>query len=344
MEQDYKKFLQEYDGPPVNIMEVCGTHTAEISHCGIPSMLSPRIHLVSGPGCPVCVTVTAYIDKLIELSRSPQNVIVTFGDMIRVTGKSQSLNDAKAEGAQVRMVYSPLDVLKIAASDSAKTFIFAAVGFETTTPVYAMLLEEAIQSGLTNIKLLTSLKTMPAAIRWVCEKQGGIDGFLAPGHVSTITGSRIYDDLAEKYRIPFAVAGFTGPLILEALAALVKLRGTGRVVNCYPSAVTWKGNEKAQRAVDRFFTPCDAAWRGFGIIKDSGMLLREEYQHFNAGSGEETVDEAHNPKCRCAKVLTGAINPTQCPLFGVECTPSSQQGACMVSSEGSCYNYYINKR
>ena len=341
---DYKKFLREYSGPPVRIMEVCGTHTAEISHCGIPSMLSPRITLVSGPGCPVCVTVTDYIDKLIDLSKDPDHVIVTFGDMIRVTGKRQSLQDIRAQGGEVRMVYSPLDMLELAMKEPSKTFIFAAVGFETTTPVYAMLIEEAIQRGIANIRLLTSLKTMPAAIDWICVRQGGIDGFLAPGHVSTITGSRIYEDLAKRYRVPFAVAGFTGQQILEALAALVKLQGHDRVVNCYPTAVTWAGNEMAQDAVRRYFEPCDAAWRGFGIIEGSGMLLRKEYRRFDAGSADITKDREHNPKCLCAKVLTGAILPAQCSLFGKECTPSSQQGACMVSSEGTCYNYFIYKR
>ena len=333
MEFDVKKFLREYDGPPMNIMEVCGTHTAEISHCGIPSMLSPVLRLVSVPGCPVSVTVTAYVDRLIELAQSPGNVIVTFGDMMRVTGGSQSLNDVKALGAQVKMVYSPLDVLKLAAEDPRRTYIFAAVGFETTTPVYAMLIGEAIRDGLSNIRLLTSLKTMPAAIDWVCKNQSGIGGFLAPGHVSAITGSRIYESLAEKYKIPFAVAGFTGPQMLEALASLVIHRGQGRVMNCYPSVVTRNGNEIARQAVDHYFTPCDAAWRGFGIIADSGMLLREEYAPFDAGSRDIVTDRSHNPKCRCAQVLTGDITPDQCPLFGVECTPASQQGACMVSSE-----------
>ena len=308
---DLRDFLKEYDGPPVSLMEVCGTHTAEISHCGIPSMLSPDIRLISGPGCPVCVTVTAYIDKLLELSRDSRNVIVTFGDMLRVTGKSQSLNAAKAMGAQVRMVYSPMDTLKLAAADKSRTFIFAAVGFETTTPVYAMLLEEAIKNGIHNIKLLTSLKTMPPVIGWVCEKQGGIDGFIAPGHVSVITGSDSYQALAEKYRIPFAVAGFQGEQILAAIYALVKCRGQGKVMNLYPSVVTARGNETAQRAVQKYFVPCDAAWRGMGIIKNSGVALREEYLAFDAGSRTLIDDHVHNPRCRCAQVLTGSIKPTQ---------------------------------
>lgn len=341
---DVKEFLKEYDGPLLNLMEVCGTHTAEVSRCGITSMLSPKIHLISGPGCPVCVTVTAYIDKLIELCMAPNTVIVSFGDMLHVTGKSQSLNDCKAFGGQVRMVYSPMDTLELALSDKEKTYIFAAVGFETTTPAYALLLEEAIKNEIKNIKILTSLKTMPPVIDWVCKNQNGINGFLAPGHVSTITGSDIFIPLAEKYQLPFAVAGFGGEQILEALYALVKCRSRATVMNLYTSAVTNRGNETAQCMVEKYFVPCDASWRGIGIIPASGMKLRDEYIAYDAGSEDLDTDQIHNPKCRCGQVLTGAIKPNRCPLFGKECTPQTQQGACMVSTEGSCYNYYINKR
>lgn len=325
-------------------MEVCGTHTAEISRNGIPSMLSPSIRLISGPGCPVCVTVTAYIDRLLELAKDSRNVIVTFGDMLRVAGASQSLNDVRAAGAAVRMVYSPMDMLKLAREDPFRTYIFAAAGFETTTPVYAMLLEEAIRNSISNIKLLTALKTMPPVIRWVCDKQGGVDGFIAPGHVSVITGSDCYKALAAQYRIPFAVAGFHGEQLLAAIFALVKCRGQGRVMNLYPSVVTAKGNEAAQRAVHRYFMPCDVAWRGMGVIKGSGIKLRPEFESFDAGSDHLTFDQVRNPDCRCAQVLTGLIAPTKCPLFGKSCTPYAQQGACMVSAEGSCYQYYVNKR
>ncbi|MEI6580162.1 MAG: hydrogenase formation protein HypD [Eubacteriales bacterium] len=341
---EIKEYLKKYDGSAVNIMEVCGTHTAEISRCGIQSMLSPYINLISGPGCPVCVTVTDYIDRLVELSMEPNTAVVTFGDMMRVTGKSQSLNDSKASGGQVRMVYSPMDTLKLAAADKTKTFVFAAVGFETTTPVYAMLLKETIKQGIANVKILTSLKTMPSVIDWVCKNQGTIDGFLAPGHVSTITGSDIFNPLAKKYKVPFAVAGFSGKQIFEAIYALVKCRGKVKVMNLYPSVVTEKGNETAQNIVREYFVPCDAAWRGIGVIAGSGMVLREEFAAFDAGSAELTTDHIHNQKCRCAQVLTGAIKPTNCPLFGNECTPQTQQGACMVSTEGSCYNYFVNKR
>ena len=341
---EIKRFLKEYDGPPLRLMEVCGTHTAEISRCGIVSMLSPKIRLVSGPGCPVCVTVTAYVDRLVELCREPGNTVVTFGDMLRVRGSEKCLNDARAEGGRVRMVYSPMDVLKLASKEPDQTFIFAAVGFETTAPVYAALLRDATDAGIANIRLLTSLKTMPPVIDWVCRNQGGVDGFLAPGHVSVVTGSRIFRPLARRYGIPFAVAGFQGDELLVAIAALVKKRGSGCVMNLYPYAVTENGNEKAQAAVNQYFSPHDAAWRGIGVIPDSGMELRPEYARFDAGSGGLYEDKGTNADCRCGQVLTGALTPTQCPLFGTACTPQTPQGACMVSMEGSCYHYYLNKR
>ncbi len=341
---EYQTYLKNYDGEPIRLMEVCGTHTAEISRSGIVSVLSPKIRLISGPGCPVCVTVTSYIDRLVALSMEPDFVVVSFGDLLRVKGSSRSLNDAKASGGQVRMVYSPMDTLKLAAAEPGKIFVFAAVGFETTTPVYALLLDEARRSGIRNIRLLTSLKTMPPVIDWVCSNQGGIDGYIAPGHVCVITGSEIFRSLAQKYSIPFAVSGFEPQQILLAIYALVRRRARGEVMNLYPSAVTAGGNQAAQEMVGRFFMPCDAAWRGMGVIADSGMCLRPEYAEFDAGSAALTDDRSANPNCRCARVLTGAISPRECPLFGKGCTPQSPQGACMVSTEGSCYQYYVNKR
>ena len=369
------EYLQSYDGKPLRFMEVCGTHTAEIHRNGIPALLPPSIELVSGPGCPVCVTVSAYIDRLIELGRNPKNCIVTFGDMLRVPGSAISLSEARAQGCSVRMVYSPMDALKLAKADPDHGYIFAAVGFETTTPVYALLVQEALEQGVKNLRLLTSLKVMPPAIDWICAHnssdacpareisvpvRGGqsgemqesgwipafrgihgperIHGFLAPGHVSVITGSRIFEPLARKYGLPFVVAGFEGKEILAAIAALVKLQGQGRVLNLYPSAVTEEGNREAQERVDRFFEPCDAAWRGIGVIAGSGRKLRKEYEAFDAGSAELMEDAGGNPACRCAQVLMGRIRPQECPLFGKVCTPQTPQGACMVSTEGSCFS------
>lgn len=339
-----QEFLKQYDGEPMRIMEVCGTHTAAISHSGIPSVISPKIRLISGPGCPVCVTVTSYIDRLVSLSMEPGCAVVSFGDLLRVKGSARSLNDARALGGQVRMVYSPMDVLKLAAAEPEKTFVFAAVGFETTAPVYALLLGEAVRAGLENIRLLTSLKTMPPVIDWVCAHQGGIDGFLAPGHVSVITGSDLFEPLARKYSIPFAVSGFEPEQILISLYALVRLRGRGVVKNLYPSVVTARGNVQAQRLVSRYFEPCGAAWRGMGVIPNSGIRLRPEFARFDAGSAELTQDRGFHSACRCGQVLTGAISPHECPLFGRACAPQTPQGACMVSTEGSCYQYYVNRR
>ncbi len=340
---DIRAYLKNYDGPEVRLMEVCGTHTGQISRCGIPQMLSPKIRLISGPGCPVCVTVTAYIDRLVELSLQGETVL-TFGDLMRVPGGRMSLNDAKAAGGKVRMVYSPMDALKSASADPPHGYVFAAVGFETTTPVYAMLLEEAESAGIKNLRLLTSLKTMPQVIGWICGKQGGVDGFLAPGHVSVVTGSAAFEPLASKYGLPFVVVGFEGEQILEAIYALVRFRGRAGVWNLYPSAVTEEGNPVAQRAVSHYFKPCDAAWRGMGVIPGSGMALREEYVRFDAGSAGLCEDHAANGNCRCAQVLTGAVSPVECPLFGKACTPQLPQGACMVSQEGSCYNYFVSGR
>ena len=369
------EYLQSYDGKPLRFMEVCGTHTAEIHRNGIPALLPPSIELVSGPGCPVCVTVSSYIDRLIELGTDPKNCIVTFGDMLRVPGSAISLSEARAQGCSVRMVYSPMDALKLAKADPDHGYIFAAVGFETTTPVYALLVQEALEQGVKNLRLLTSLKVMPPAIDWICAHnssdacpareisvpvRGGqsgemqesgwipafrgihgperIHGFLAPGHVSVITGSRIFEPLARKYGLPFVVAGFEGKEILAAIAALVKLQGQGRVLNMYPSAVTEEGNTEARERVDRFFEPCDAAWRGIGVIAGSGRKLRKEYEAFDAGSAELMEDAGGNPACRCAQVLMGRIRPQECPLFGKVCTPQTPQGACMVSAEGSCFS------
>ncbi len=341
--KDIVKALKEYDGEEVRIMEVCGTHTAAISENGIPSMLSDKIKLISGPGCPVCVTVTAVIDKLVELSLRDDTVVLTFGDLIRVKGSKMSLADAKAEGAHVKMVYSPMEIISQAESDPLKTFVFAAIGFETTTPVYATVLEKAIEKDIHNLKLLTSLKTMPEVIRWVVNNGGGIDGFIAPGHVATITGSDEYKALSEELGIPFVVSGFDGPQLLMTIYALVSMKGKTGVRNMYKEVVTEKGNTLAKEKVNKYFTVSDASWRGMGTIKGSGMVLRDEYKEYDAGS--YGLDEDHMPPgCCCASVLVGKIRPCDCPLFGKSCTPDNAHGACMVSTEGSCYNYFVSGR
>ncbi|MBO5552293.1 MAG: hydrogenase formation protein HypD [Lachnospiraceae bacterium] len=317
--------------------EVCGTHTAGIVKNGIPSMLSDSIRLITGPGCPVCVTVTEYIDRLIELSSDPSNVIVSFGDLLRVPGSSGSLTRAGAQGADIRFVYSPSEMLASAKEDKAHTYIFAAVGFETTAPVYASMLSQAEEEGIENIKLLTSLKTMPQAIRRVSD---GIDGFLAPGHVAVITGTGEYRRLAEELEVPFVVSGFTGEELVASIYALVRLGREERkagFLNLYPRAVKKEGNETAREAVRLFFETGDAAWRGMGVIPDSGLYLRGEYKRYDAGSRNLTEDKKIKG-CRCPEVITGKCLPKECPLFGTSCTPEHPVGACMVSQEGACFN------
>ena len=341
--QEIKDKLKHYDGRPLRFMEVCGTHTAAISENGIAGMLSPNIHLISGPGCPVCVTVTAVIDRLVELSMAENTTVLTFGDLKRVRGSKFSLADARAMGGKVEMLYSPFDAIRMAKEHKDKQYVFAAIGFETTTPVYARVLDEASSEDIKNLKLLTSLKTMPEVIKWVCNNTSNIDGFLAPGHVSVITGSELFKELSEKTGLPFVVAGFDGAQLLTAVYALVGMQGHTGVKNLYRSAVTPEGNIKAQQEVDKFFEPCDASWRGMGMIPGSGMMIRKEYAAFDAGS--YGLDEDNMPPgCSCARVLTGEISPDECPLFGKMCTPEDAHGACMVSTEGSCYNYYISGR
>ncbi|MEE3467702.1 MAG: hydrogenase formation protein HypD [Eubacterium sp.] len=335
--------LKTYDGPPMRIMEVCGSHTDAVAKNGIPSILSEHITLLSGPGCPVCVTTSSYIDRLVELAREGQ-VIVTFGDLIRVPGSKDSLSTVRGEGCRVEMVYSPLDVIAMAEAEPETDFVFAAVGFETTAPVYALLVEEIVEKNIENVRLLTALKTMPEVITQMLADGAPVDGFLAPGHVSVVTGCECFRPIAERYGIPFAVSGFTGEELLSALYSLITHRGEGIVTNCYPSVVTDEGNVRAMDAVRTFFQKCPAAWRGLGEVPDSGYILREEYRRWDAGSEGLIRDEKKNPACCCDRVLTGRMRPYECPLYGRVCQPMNPQGACMVSTEGSCYSYYINKR
>jgi len=332
-------YLKNYDGEPISIMEVCGTHTSSIAKLGIKSVISDKIKLVSGPGCPVCVTVSEYIDRLCELSKSENNVIVSFGDMLRVKGSAESLEDAKASGGDVQMVYSPFEVLKLADENKDKTYIFAAVGFETTTPIYAMLIEKVIEQKITNIKILTSLKTMPNPIEWICEKNSNVSGFIAPGHVSVITGSEIFEGIANEYNVPFVVAGFSSEQILCAIYSLIKLRNQGKVLNLYKSAVNTNPNENSKALVEKYFYPYDASWRGIGNIPLSGLYLKDEFLEYDAGSVGLVQDNHFNPLCKCSEILIGKASPSDCQLFKKVCTPQNPQGACMVSVEGACHNF-----
>ena len=338
------EYLKMYDRRELTLMEVCGSHTAAIAKYGIKDLLSDKIRLISGPGCPVCVTPSAYIDRLIELAMTPGYVVATFGDMLRVPGSKRSLSEAKSEGANTVMVYSSLDVIKLAGEHPDRTYVFAAVGFETTAPVYTLLIEEAVKKGISNIRLLTSLKTMPGVIDHLLIHGASIDGFLAPGHVCAITGSAYFEELAQKHSIEFAVSGFSDRELLFAIYGLVRQieEATHCVKNYYPSVVETQGNPVAMEKLSRYFEPCDAVWRGMGTIAGSGLRLREEYASFDAGSEGLNEDIKRNKGCCCGEILMGKKEPQDCPLFGKVCSPSSPQGACMVSYEGSCYQRFVN--
>ncbi len=338
------QYLQSYDGPEVKIMEVCGTHTSSIFKNGIRSLISPKIRLISGPGCPVCVTPTAFIDKCIDYAKKEGHILYSFGDMMKVPGSKESLSIAKGEGAKVELMFSPLDAVTAAEKDPEHTYVIAAVGFETTIPTYAVALEEAIKRGVTNLKLVTALKTTFPAIAWICENEKDIDGFICPGHVSVITGSDAFDAFAEKYHKPFVVAGFEGEHILAVLYYIMRQleEGKAEAKNLYPNAVRNGGNPKAMALIEKYFAPGEATWRGLGTIPGSGMYLKDAYKDYDGGSYGLDADAKLPKACKCAEVIVGRINPCDCPMFGKACTPMDPYGPCMVSAEGSCGIWYRN--
>lgn len=342
--QEVKDELKNYDGDTVKIMEVCGTHTSSIFKNGIRSLLSPKIQLISGPGCPVCVTSSAYIDKLVDYSLKEKHCVLTFGDMMKVKGSKLSLTGAKAAGGSVKILYSPLTSIQLALEDKDTQFIFAAVGFETTTPIYALMLEEIMKNKITNLKLLTSIKTIIPALHFICENEKNIDAFLCPGHVSVITGSKVYQELSDQYQKPFVIGGFEGEHILAAVYEIVCQlnHNQAKVKNLYASAVTEDGNQKAVALIRQFFEDSDDVWRGIGRINKSALKLREEYMDYDAGSGVEEIIENMPKGCRCTDVILGRINPVECPLFKTTCSPIDAVGPCMVSSEGACGIWYKN--
>lgn len=329
----------------VRFMEVCGTHTMALFRSGIRAMLPPNVKLLSGPGCPVCVTPMGVVDAAIEIARRPGSCLATFGDMVRVPGSASSLERAKAEGADVRMVYSPLDALKLAEADPGRMVVFFAIGFETTTPTIAATLAYARDRGLKNLLFLAANKVIPPAMEAILA--GGevkLDGFICPGHVSVITGSAVYEPLAAKYRVPCVVTGFEAEDILEGIAMLLlqAVEGRAEVEVQYERWVSREGNAKARERVNEVFEPCDAAWRGLGTIPASGLALRPELRAHDALAvlGVEVPPELENPGCSCGAVLRGLIEPPECPLFASRCTPATPVGPCMVSTEGSCAAFY----
>ncbi len=332
-------------GHSMNLMEVCGTHTVSIGRYGLRGAMPEGLRLLSGPGCPVCVTSNHDIDTAIAMARVPGAVVATFGDMVRVPGSSTTLGAESAAGADVRVVYSPLDALQIARQNPGRPVIFIGVGFETTTPVVGASIQMAAEEGLANYYVFAAHKrTAPALDAIAGDPATQVDGFILPGHVSTITGLAPYRFLAERHRTPGVVTGFEPVDILNGIARLATMvdRGEPAIENAYGRGVQDAGNPAAQGVIDEVFEPCDAVWRGLGLIPASGLRIREKYAAHDAlrvfDPPVEPVRET--PGCRCGDVLRGAIAPTSCPLFDRACKPENPVGPCMVSSEGSCAAYW----
>jgi len=326
-------------------MEVCGTHTMAIAKMGLREFLGDKIRLVSGPGCPVCVTSDEDLYHALYLAEQPDVITTTFGDMMRVPVAGRSLFDSRADGADVRIVYSPDDAIKIALDNPDSEVVFLAVGFETTIPTIAAAIVEAKFAGIGNFSILPMMKLVPPALRMLCEHpELAIDGFILPGHVSTIIGTIPYEFVADEFRIPGVITGFTDSDIADALLILTEMIASNEpeITNSYKRAVPSNGNLAAQAIIERVFVPGDAVWRGIGDLPGSGLDLRGEYSSFDVTT---KFDLPTNPPvidtgCRCGEVILGKIIPPECPHFGAKCTTENPLGPCMVSSEGACAAYY----
>lgn len=336
----------------IRIMEVCGTHTQNFFRFGLDELLPPDLKLISGPGCPVCVSAQNYIDQAIRYSRLENTIIATFGDMLRVPGTVSSLEQERARGSDVRMVYSPLDALEFARRNKKMKIIFLAVGFETTAPTVALSIMQAEKEKLNNLFFFSSLKLIPAAIRHLLKGERlNLSGFLCPGHVSAIIGSGAYGFIPAKFKIGCCVTGFEPLDILEGIYLLLKqiVRKKPFVANQYMRVVRKQGNPVAEKIIARVFHPAQAEWRGLGLIPASGLKIRDRFSKFDAEivlpvkSGIKSINKKLN-LCRCGEVLKGLISPVECKLFGKSCDPQHPLGPCMISLEGSCNAYYKYKR
>ena len=338
--------IREANPPPMTIMEVCGTHTMAVGRYGIRQLLPPEVRLISGPGCPVCVTPQSDIDAFLGLAARPGVTVTTFGDMLRVPGSKSSLEAERARGADVRIVYSPTDGLETARRNLAKETVFFGVGFETTAPGVALTLAAAARENVPNFSLYCVHKLIPPALSALLSGEApAVDGFLLPGHVSTIIGTSAYEPIARDFHVPCVISGFEPVDILQSVLMLARQVKEGRaeVENQYRRAVTPNGNFAAQQAVEAVFEPCDSSWRGIGVIPASGLKVRQEYEAYDAlhRFGISEMAEIPEPAgCLCGEVLKGRARPADCPLFGSSCTPAEPVGPCMVSSEGTCAAWY----
>ncbi len=335
-----KKQIEDTVTQKINLMEVCGTHTMSIAKYAIRSFLPENVNLISGPGCPVCVTDSADIYMAIQLAKETNVIIATFGDMLKIPVNRESLASFK----NVSVIYSPIDALEIAKNNLDKEIVLLGIGFETTTPIIASTIEMAKEDNLKNFSVLTMHKTVPVALETIFKScDNNISGLILPGHVSVITGSRYYDFM-KPYPIAGVISGFEALEIMESIALLTAMIGKKdyKVINNYSSLVSDNGNKNAQDIVDKIMIPCDANWRGIGPILNSGMKIREAYKEFDAKERfnlkQKHIDE---PKgCLCGQILLGKNSPKDCPHFKRSCTPSSPIGPCMVSSEGTCAAFF----
>jgi len=330
-------------------MEVCGTHTTSAFRCGLQSVLPENVRLISGPGCPVCVTSQADIDELIGLASKQAVVLCTYGDMLRVPGRSGSLEKIRSQGGRIEVVYSSLDAVALAQREPAHQVVFAAVGFETTAPSTAAAVYQARESGVKNFSVLASHKRIIPAMRALLADRENfkVDGFLCPGHVSVVIGSNAYLPIVRDYSVSCVIGGFEPTLLLSALTCLCELavENKAALVNQYPQAVTPEGNRHAQSLLMGAFEPADARWRGMGAIPESGYNLRTEFAKYDARIrfGLITPEEREPKGCLCGQVISGKVEPPTCSLFGRACTPVNPIGPCMVSSEGTCAAWFKYK-
>jgi hydrogenase expression/formation protein HypD len=340
------KRIEAVSTKPVSFMEVCGTHTVAISRNGLRYAVPSNIRLLSGPGCPVCVTANSDIDRMMAITSQPCVIMATFGDMMKVPGSYSSLSEEKAKGADIRVVYSTFNALDIAAANPDKEVVFFGVGFETTTPGIAASIIEAKKRNLKNYSVLSVHKLVPPAMKALLDLgEIKLDGFICPGHVSMVIGTKPYEFIARDYKIPCVITGFEPLDVLESVLILTEMAeaGEARVKNAYKRIVSEEGNPEALAIMDKVFQPGDGDWRGIGVIPGSGQDIREEFADFDARRKFAEVDVPpvkEHKGCQCGLVLRGVIYPYECKLFGKACVPENPVGPCMVSSEGSCAAYY----
>lgn len=329
---------------PVTIMEVCGTHTASILRYGIQELLPEQIRLVSGPGCPVCVTAPRDLAAALSIAKQDNVIFTCFGDLMRVPCGGESLYSLYEKGKEIRIVTSPLDALSIARENPDQQTVFFGIGFETTAPLTAALIEAAAEGEVENLSVYSAHKTMPQALRALLQNGSRIDALLCPGHVAAIIGAKAFSFVPEELALPAAVAGFRADEIMAAIFIILDMlrQGQKKCVNMYPQVVREDGNQEAFALLDKVFAPVDALWRGLGEIEGSGLGIRERFRHFDAAQRFDfSIMESDEPKgCLCRSILQGKSIPTDCVNFGQACTPQRPLGPCMVSSEGSCATYY----